>query len=148
MNVPLKPMSRPYIIWWAIAVHIAWGIALIIDPSVTPVVILVGLHWVIARGVEGPSLGVALLLAASFALVSLLAGKRLSNAVSFILLMPQYGLLLAALFSDTLSIYAGEVGGGRQVDRMLLFTALWPTMIAGVLHSLAIIERHISWNRP
>jgi len=140
-------LLRPYIIYWAIAVHIAWGLALLIDPvGATPAVILVGMHWIISLGVEGPRLGVALLFAASLALASLIAGKQLTNAVSFLLLMPQYGLLVAAFMSDSLSVYGGNVLG-NPVDRVLLFTALWPTMIAALLHSAAIVERHLTWNR-
>lgn len=139
--------SQPWIIWWAVAVHVAWGVALLVDPSAaTPAVILVGLHWIIALDVEGPRLGIALLLAAVLALISLVADNRLSNRVSFLLLMPQYGLLVAAFLSDSQSVYSGVVAG-RSVDRLLLFTALWPTMIAAALHSVAIVERHLSWTK-
>lgn len=136
--------STPYIIWWAIAVHFAWGIALLLDPAVTPVVILVGLHWIIAFGIDGPTLGLLLLIAAAPATISLVAGMRLSNLVSFLLLMPQYALLVAAFVSDAQSITTGLVAG-REVDRLVLFIALWPTMIAAALHSLAIVERHWTW---
>lgn len=137
---------RPYIIIWAIAVHIAWGIALLVDPYVAPVAILVGLHWVIDLGVEGSALGVALLFAAVLALISLLADKRLSNRVSFLLLMPQYALLVAAFISDLQSVVEGQVAG-RNIDRPLLFTALWPMVVAALLHSVAIVERHLLWTR-
>lgn len=139
-------MCRPYIIYWAIAVHIAWGIALVIDPLVSPAAILVGLHWVVELGIEGTVLGGVLLVAAGIALVSMLAGKRLSNRVSFLLLMPQYALLVAALISDVQSVLSGQVNG-REVDRPLLFTALWPMIVAATLHTVAIIERHVLWNR-
>lgn len=137
---------RPYIIWWAIAVHIAWGIALLVDPYVAPVAILVGLHWVIDFGIEGATLGVALLIAATLAMVSLLAAKRLSNGVAFLLLMPQYALLVAAFVSDLQSVVSGQVAG-RDIDRPLLFTALWPMVVAALLHSVAIVERHLLWTR-
>jgi hypothetical protein len=133
-------------IWWAVAVHVAWGQALLVDPAVTPIVILAGLHWIISLGVEGYTLGVALLVAAFLAVVSLLAGRRLSNSISFILLMPQYGLLVAAFVSDAQSVASGRVNE-REIDRLLLFTALWPMMAAALLHSAAIVERHVLWNR-
>lgn len=140
-------MNRPFIIWWAIAVHIMWGLALLVDPTATPAVILIGLHWVTALGVEGAWLGMALLIVAVMALASLIAGKRLSNAVSLGLLMPQFALLVAAFFSDAQSSITGGLPDGRQVDQVVLFTALWPTMVAAVLHSFAILERHSSWTK-
>lgn len=142
-----KPMLRPYIIIWAIAVHIAWGVALLVDPAAAPAVILIGLHWMISYGVDGPGLGVALLLAAGLALLGLLLGRRLSNLKALALLMPQFALLVAALISDSQSVFTGVLPDGREVDRVLLFTALWPTMIAAVLHSVAIVERHSAWTR-
>lgn len=135
----------PYIIVWAIAVHLVWGIALLTDPGVVSAIILVGLHWLIALGVDGPQLGLALIIAAGAAVVSLALGTRLSNLVSFLLLMPQYAILVAAFVSDAQSIVTGSVSPGRDVDRLLLFTALWPTMAAAALHSAAIIERHWTW---
>lgn len=140
-------MPRPYIIVWAIAVHIVWGFALLVDPTATPAVILIGLHWVTALGVGGPLLGLLLLAVAVLALVSLIAGERLSNLISLGLLMPQFSLLVAAFFSDAQSSFTGVLPDGRQVDQIVLFTALWPTMVAAVLHSIAIVERHSAWTK-
>lgn len=135
---------QPYMIWWAILVHLAWGIALILDPSVAPVAILLGLHWILTLGVTGVTLGLLLLAAALLATWSLLAGRRLSNTMSLLLLMPQYALLVAALIADAQSTVTGDVDG-REIDRMLLFTVLCPVMIAALLHSAAIVERHLTW---
>lgn len=138
---------RPWIIYWAIVVHVAWGLALLFDPDVTPAVILVGLHWIISLGVDGPWLGTALLIAAGVALASLTADGRLPNWAAFLLLMPQFAILVAAFISDSQSVFSGVLPDGRNVDRLLLFIALVPTMAAAVLHSIAIIERHSHWTR-
>lgn len=134
----------PWIIVWAIAVHLAWGCALMLDPGIVPIVILVGLHWIIALGVTGPILGAVLVAAAILAAVGLLLDSRISSRMSLLMLMPQYALLVAALVSDAQSVVTGLVDG-RPIDRVLLFTALWPVMIAAVLHSAAIVERHLAW---
>lgn len=140
--------SRPisFMIWWAILVHLAWGIALIVDPGVLPIGILVGLHWLAALGLNGLLLGLMLIVAASVAAVGLMLGHRVPNYASLLMLMPQYALLIASFISDAQSCISGSVDG-RDVDRIVLFVALWPIMVAAMLHSLAIIERHLNWNR-
>jgi hypothetical protein len=138
--------TRPYIIWWAIIVHVAWGIALISDPSIAPVAILVGLHWILGLGVQAPMLGGILIGAALLAMWSLVADTRLANHVSLLLLLPQYALLVAAFISDAQSVGSGVVDG-NDVDRLLLLVVLCPVMIAAVLHSVAIIERHLRWTQ-
>lgn len=135
-----------YIIWWAIGVHLAWGVALIVDPAVGPAAILVGLHWVIALGISGQLLGMFLIVAALLAAVSLLYTSRLSNIEALVMLLPQYALLVAAFVSDAQSI-ANGILLDKPIDRLLLFTALFPVMLAALLHSAAIIERHTTWIR-
>lgn len=134
-------------IYWAILVHVAFGIALLINPGVSAAVILVGLHWLVRLGVEGPTLGIALLLAAGVALVSLVLDRRLSNRTALLLLMPQFALLVAAFISDVQSVVTGVLPDGRKVDELVLFVALCPMMFAALLHSFAIVERHSQWNK-
>lgn len=142
--MPRRPF--PHIIWLAIIVHVAWGVALLVDPSIAPVVILVGLHWVMGLGVNAQVLGVLLLAAAALAAFGLIEEHRLSNRTELLMLMPQYALLLAALFSDVQTIWTGYVGD-REIDRLLLFTVLVAVMAMAVLHSAAIVERHLLWTR-
>src|SRR5438045_8279782 len=113
-------MKRLDVIWWALAVHAAWGVALIINPSTLRLVILVGLHWFTKLGVGGPLLGAILIVAAVVAAIGLFAGKRVSNSVGLLLLMPQYALLLAAFVADAQSIVSGQVDD-RPLDRIVLF---------------------------
>lgn len=143
MNIAVFSGRPSYIIWWAIFVHLAWGSALMLDPGIVPVVILVGLHWIVALGLSGPSLGLLLVVAAIAAAISLILDRRqISNTKALLLLLPQYALLVAAFVSDTQSVLTGQVAG-QQVDRLLLFTVLWPVMVAALLHTLAIIQRHV-----
>lgn len=146
--VSMKPPRRPvpWIIWLAIVVHIAWGYALLVDPSIAPVVILVGLHWVLALGINAQVLGVLLIVAATLAAVGLVEDHRFSNRTALLMLMPQYALLLAAFFSDAQSVWTGYAGD-REIDRLLLFTVLVTVMAMAVLHSAAIVERHLLWTR-
>lgn len=139
-------MSTPYIIWWAIAVHVAWGVGLFFDPTLRSIAILGGLHWLIAFGISEQLLGTVLVVAACAAAAGLLLGHRLSNGPALLLLLPQYALLVASVVSDAQSIITGTIGD-RPIDRTLLFTALWPVIVAGLLHTIAISERHRRWNR-
>ena len=137
-------MRRPWIIWWAIALHLAWGFALIANSSVFPLAIFVGLHWVRPLGIGAVTVGVLLITAALAAASGLLLDTRISRRSGLLLLMPQYAILLAAFVSDTQTVVTGFVDG-REIDRVILFVVLWPVMIAAVLHSLAIVERHALW---
>lgn len=135
-----------YILWWAIGVHAVWGVALLIDPGAGPLVILVGLHWMVAIGVTDGPLGGVLLAAAILASISLVQEERFSNRVALLLLMPQYMLLVGAMLADSWTIATGSIAG-RDYDRIILLVALWPMIIGGILHSGAIIERHLQWTR-
>lgn len=134
----------PYIIWWAILVHIVWGTVLLIDPSIAPLVILVGLHWILALGVPIATVGCVLIAAAILSTIGLVLDNKLSRRTGLLLLMPQYTILIAAFISDLQSIVIGQVSG-REVDHLILFTVLAPILIAALLHSLAIIERYLPW---
>lgn len=138
--------SVPYVIWLAIGVHAVWGLALIADPLVAPAAILIGLHWFLALGIEGAPLGVVLFGASVLAGASLVVDQRIGRIASLGLLTPQYALLIAALVSDTQSVITSSVDG-RTIDRLLLFTALWPVMLMALLHSASIVERHWTWSR-
>lgn len=142
-----KTKLHPYIIYWAIAVHMAWGFALVADPTVPPVAILVGLHWILALGLNSQIVGLLLIAAAATAAFGLYLDRRISSSASFLMLLPQYGILIASLVADVGSIISGEVAD-RSVDRLLLFTVLWPVIVAALFHSLAIIERQLAWNKP
>jgi len=137
----------PYIIWWAILVHITWGIALIIEPAIAPLAILVGLHWILALGISETITGITLITAAILAACSMMLGNRLSRQNSLLMLLPQYSILIAAFISDLQSIITGNVAG-REVDHLVLFTVLAPLLIAAILHTIAIIERYLAWTPP
>ncbi len=129
-------------IWWAIAVHLGFGVCLIARPVLATVSIFVGLDRITnTLGLPSVWLGVILICAALVAALGLLLEDYIPPRVSLLMLGPQYVILIGALFSDVDTIRLGEVSG-RSVDRVVLFALLWPIIIAAVLHSCAIYERY------
>jgi hypothetical protein len=130
----------PWVIVFAIALHYLWGVALIVQPSVSEIAIFAGLDRFISLGISAQALGIILVIAASLATRGLLMPP---NRKSLALLMPQYLLMVGALLSDTEALITGHVlGREAAVDRVVLATVLGPIIIAALCHSLAIIERH------
>lgn len=141
---PDRTAHVPWIIWWAVGLHTVWGSALLLGgQSITRLIALVGLQEYEALGIPPELLGVILIIC-SFMAVCSLVRDTLSNRVAFLLLLPQYSVLVLAFLSDAWAIATGQVSG-QTVDRILLLVLLWPVLFAGVLHTLAIIERHTAW---
>lgn len=137
-----------WIIYWAVAVHTVWGVALLLDPNVAKIVILVGLHEFVKAGVPEWVLGTGLILVSALALIGLLSSRIQSRNTSLCLLMPQYAVLMTSLFSDLWTVLAGlNSATGTAVSRPILLIVLWPVMAAAILHSIAIVERHLRWTR-
>lgn len=137
----MRTYSPPYIIWWAIGLHLLWGTMLIVRPSIGDLAVLAGLDHVLTTGIPHQVAGAILLVAALLAAYGLLNERRFQNRTSLALLLPQYFFLLVAFFGDIQTVIVGEVAG-RAVDRVILLTVLGPVVIAASLHTLAIYERH------
>lgn len=143
----MNRLSFPYIMWWAVCMHAAWGVALVFDPSISAIVVLVGLHWIIEAGLDGVMLGYLLVLVSVVAGVALCLGRRISSRTALMLVLPQQFLLISALISDSTTIITDRVNGQPAAfSQLILFTVLFPVMSAAVLHSAALIERHRAWN--
>lgn len=140
----VRDFTRPYIIWWAILLHVVWGVSILFRPSIITLGILVGINRLTDVGLSSMQVGSVLLIAALLALIALILDHRIPRHISISLLAPQYFILVLAFISDIEVLYYGEVRN-QSVDRIVLFTVLFPVMIGAVLHTLAIYERYTRW---
>lgn len=134
----------PWMIVWAIGVYYLWAVTLLVNQQVGQLTILVGLNWFVKVGISPHALAVFLIFAASAALLGLLLEPRALPRPVLALLLPQYGLMLAAFLSDAqFIIRAVNPVTQSHIDRWLLLAILGPMMFAGFLHTLSIIERFV-----
>lgn len=129
-------------LYYAVGVHLFWSLALFADPNgALNAVVLVGTKWLVDLGFGAYDLAILLTLASTFALIGLLGEKSMTPRNSFLLALPQFLLMIAASLSDTITIVAGEYNG-REINRFLLLAALGPLVWAGILHTIAILDRY------
>ena len=133
---------RPVIIM-GISVHIIWGLGLLLSSSVVNVVVLAGFHKFLDLGFDRYSLGTMLLLFSMAAIIGTVFESKLPQRTSFVLVLPQYFLMIAAFFIDLQFIIEGESLTGQSINRILILVALWPIMVISIFHTWAVIERWI-----
>lgn len=145
MNLMRKiRFGYPWMILWAIGVHILWAVALLIRPSIVNLVILVGLNRFTDSGLSPSALAVILILAASSALIGLSLEDKVKPRTCLLMLMSQYFLMIAAMLSDMeVIINSRNPMTGTHIDRVLLITLLGPMVLAAFLHTASILERFV-----
>lgn len=134
----------PWMIVWAIGVHIMWGLGLLLRPTTESLLILVGLNRLIDQGIPPHMLGYGLVLASMLAGLGLACERRIRMRYALAMLLPQYGLMITAFLSD-LEVFFNATNPVTQahIDRVLIMIVLGPMMLAAALHTLSIIERFV-----
>lgn len=140
------PGQQPLIIWWAVLTHLIWGIAMIKQPPISKLGILVGVDRYIDLGIPVRLIGAILLTAGLMAAIGLIldGSHLLSRRTSMLMLAPQYFLLVSAFFTDGQTILASSVHD-IHVGHTILIAILGPIVIAAVLHTIAVYERYSRW---
>lgn len=141
-------LEQPHIIWWAIFTHIVWGGAILFNPRVSSLGILVGVDRFANAGAPARAIGGVLVVVGVMAAIGLILDtyRLIRKGLSMVLLAPQYFLLLSALLTDAQTIWNSAVRG-MDIDRAVLCALLGPIIIAAFLHTLAIMERYTHWDR-
>lgn len=138
----------PLMLWWAIGVHIVWGLVLIFAPEQANVAVLGGLNPWLDLGLPAQELGVFTIGFAGMAALAVMNEHKYPRWRLASLLTPQYVMLVVAMASDILILTSGEYRG-RPIPRMTLIAALWPLFLAQLLHTISIIERLLyRWTPP
>lgn len=135
----------PWMIVWALGVHVIWGIGLLFRDQTTSILLLVGLNKFLDLELFSHQVfGVFLILVAFLALVGLLSESHIPPKRTLALLLPQYCLMLVAFLTDFQAIIVSENPvTGVHIDRLLMVVILGPMMLAAILHTLSIIERFV-----
>lgn len=140
----------PWILWLAIWVHICFGLAVIGDKRVLDIAVLNGTNILVDKGMDHQMLGTVLIgfaLSAAFGLMN----ERLLGRRSFLLVFPQYSLLVIALFSDIYLLTTGDLQTTvetRHIDFWVLFAVVNIMIGLAFAHSAAILERYwYKWTR-
>lgn len=130
-------MRRQWIIWYAIGMHLLWALMLAIEPrTVTSINISHLGQWLPRWAMVILFAGVAVL-----SVYGLLTFHKRSTR-SIILLLPQQFLLLMSAGY----VIEGIINKGGAVEGLpvgLLIFSFGPTVIAAILHNVAILEGHV-----
>lgn len=134
--------GSPWMLWYAVGLHYFWASALAFNgKEAEGAVILVGIKWLSDIGFGPYTLAALLSFASTLALVGLLSERKMRPEHSFLLVLPQFLLMISASLSDSLAVINGGIEG-RSIDRLLLVAALGPLIWAGILHTVAILDRY------
>lgn len=131
-----------------ISLHLVWGFSLVVNNDIAPLTIFGGLHKFLELGISPFLLGITILTFALFALVGSFFESQLTQQKSFLLILPQYFILIVAFLTDLLVLVDGKnPTSGTPVDRTIIISILWPVMGISLAHTFAVIERWIFMTR-
>ena len=128
-------MRRQYwIIFYAIIIHLAWGIVLVVDN--------VPLHTTaidsVFRIFSSPgTAGIAYIVASLAAIVAMFRPATLKN---LLLIIPQQYFLMLSAFSAMGCISRSAFADGIVRSRAFIFVDQLPIIVAAVLHTCALCE--------
>lgn len=126
-------MLPPYIIFYAIVLHVCWGVTLLFSNIPTNIT---AVHQLASIFKPTWFLGVVLILAAVGALVGLRAKP---SKFQVVYLMPQQFLLTISAVGATTSIFNGAFADGVIRSPLFIFTDQLPAILIAVFHTLAMI---------
>lgn len=134
----------PYMIFFTAGIHINTGLFMTLDARVGNLLPFFGLKELSSLGLTTFGLGVALMVVGALACVALILEPRLKLRIALLLLLPQYGLMVAAFLSDAwLLINGATSSSGNPVAFTILEPLVFIIMFAALLHTLSIIERFV-----
>lgn len=126
-------MDKPWIIWYAIALHWIWGATLL---STSVPLGVTAISTVIHLGlVSGSMAGVFFLIVAAVAVIGVLAPKP----VGAIFLIPQTCVLWLAAYGALHAMFRGSFADGVIRPVSFLLTDQAPAVLAAAFHTLAVI---------
>ena len=126
----------PWMIVFAIALHLAWG-SLLICSSGTAYVTAINRT---AADVDRQLLGAAMIGAALLATYSLMRGHQHRPIVGLALLIPQQFLLMLSAANAITAVSLSAFGDGVVRERTFILADQFPGMLATLLHTLAVLD--------
>jgi len=130
---------NPWALWYAVALHIVWGIALLVGGRLPTEATPVAALWYV---VPNPQLLVAVLFGASIAAtLALVKGGPLEYRLPWgLLLGPQAVLMLISGMGSVTAAVTHHYADGLVRPFWFIFSDQAPIIVGAVVHSLAIVN--------
>lgn len=131
----------PWILLGASIIHITWGVALIVHPQVSRLLILLGNDRALTLSNSTELLGALYILFSLLALWGLVNEKRYNRNNIIMLLFPQYLMLILTFLSDVYILLTGHYQN-NNFDFWDGLVILISMITVSFLHTCAILERY------
>lgn len=133
-----------WFLWYAVILHYAWGLCLFASPDpmgTTPI------HGFAEYLPSSFGIGLALVAASTMAMFGLVRGQ--ATIGHMVLLVPQQLLMMLSFFGATKCVIDGQYADGVTRPMLFIFADQFPTQIAGVFHTLSLLEFYAEglWSR-
>lgn len=139
--IKLRQRDLPFMLFWAVGVHLGFGLALLSNKHVPSLSVLLGLHvWGDLLGAT--IFGLILIMFGLLALTGLLFEGQLSRKQVLAFLAPQYCVIFSGFCVATYILEQGSFHG-RPFDFWVGFAGLWSGMVAAMLHTWAVLNRYV-----
>lgn len=135
----------PYAILWICCVHLTIAFGLVVRESTVNLLIISGLNkFLEVPFVDRFILAAVLAVGALLALAGLGLEKRISPRKALLLMIWQYGFVVASTLSGLIVLFGGfKTAAGVQVDFVTILVVLSYSLFAGLFHTLSILERFV-----
>ena len=136
-------MRRSWIIWFAIALHLIYGTALLVEPGARTLSGIFGVE----RFVQSTGLTSALFVGSALAAAWGVLTFNHRSMWSIMMMMPQQVLLLLSAGTAMETIITGTFpSSGATMATMRAIPGFAPIVLSAAFHNLGILEAHI-WRR-
>lgn len=138
--------AQPFMIWYAVSLHLLYGSVLAFSDVPTLVALLGGFDWLLDLAGAKVS-GVFLILVSLIAAGGLLLESKIPRKASLGCMLPQYIVLLYALVSGLekiffgFSIYSETQQTWIHVPYPSLLAGIGPICLAAIWHTFALLGR-------
>lgn len=134
----LHSMYHNLFFWYAISLHLIWGVSLLNDPSVTHVTALSELHWI---STDAGQLGIILIVFAGLAFLSIIQEGHWSLISCLFLRIPQQFVLVLSCISALEAIYFGHFADGVQRPVAFLIADQSPAILVVVGYTITVVRQ-------
>ena len=128
-------LRSSWIVWYAIILHIVWGIVLLLSGVPTRITAIYALNEVVNNHVV---LGLIMIIAGVLACVGIYSHK--TDIKTLVLVLPQQFLLIMSMLGAMEAIDKSSFADGVIRPREFIFCDQFPAILASVLHTVALLQ--------
>ena len=126
-----------WIIWYAVALHVVWGLMLLSQPAAAWVTAVNGVTRIV------PTSAAALLFIVVGAVASAALLRVLPARFSLLAVLPQQALLIMSASAAIQAMARSSFADGVVRPRAFLIADQLPAVLIAVLHTAAILDLHL-----